>query len=128
MALYQPGSQHSLAPPAEWMQAVLRFGRAAAAAAAAGGSPHSSASAAAQSEAIYAGHSSAARRALLQLLQAWHSAADGAARREFVLPDAADTQEMPMAPATTAAPGAKTQDSEAQSEWPQQHQHQLLQQ
>jgi hypothetical protein len=78
MAFYQPG-KHQLSP-AEWMQAVLLYGK------------HRQAQVEAQQQPAaaktYGQYGEATKAALLLLLQQWHRAADGASRAQLGMPSA----------------------------------------
>lgn len=85
MAFYQPGKHQ--AAPAEWMQALLMYGK------------HRQAEVEASqqrpaAEQGAANYNEASRAALLLALQQWYKAADGGSRRQLGLPGADDVQEL----------------------------------
>ncbi|WIA41012.1 hypothetical protein OEZ86_004651 [Tetradesmus obliquus] len=84
MAFYQPGQQQL--PAAEWMHAMLKYGKVRQAEVA---SSQAAAGLAAYQQLGQANHA-----LLLLLLQQWHAAADAASRRELALPDEQRLQSM----------------------------------
>lgn len=84
MAFYQPG-KHQVSP-AEWMQALMLYGK------------HRQAEVeAAQAPAAlktYVGYGEVSRAALLLALQQWYKAADADSRQQLGMPDAQQTKDL----------------------------------
>lgn len=84
MAFYQPG-KHQVSP-AEWMQAVLLYGK----------HRQAEGEAAQQPAAVgsYAGYGEASKAALLLTLQQWYHAADADSRKALGMPSAKTLEEL----------------------------------
>jgi hypothetical protein len=85
MAFYQPG-KHQVSP-AEWMQAVLMYGKHRQAEVQAAQQPAAAAGS-------YAGYGDVSKAALLLALQQWYKAADADSRKSLGMPSAETVKDM----------------------------------